>query len=43
MLTTMCPRRVAIVILAAALAAGCANLHDRPPRPASVAPDPAKA
>jgi hypothetical protein len=28
MLTTMCPRRVAIVILAAALAAGCANARD---------------
>lgn len=35
--------RRTILILAAALAAGCANLNDRPPLPASVAPDAAKA
>lgn len=42
MLTATCQRCVSILILAGVLA-GCATLNDRPPLPASVAPDTAKA
>jgi len=38
-----CQRWVPILIVAVALAAGCATLNDRPPLPTSAAPDVAKA